>query len=186
MISNGTKIAGGGAAIKLLCFFLPWVLVSCQEQPVASISAWQLATGGAIQTPFGAQPLTAAPDLLLILLAALGSLALVYLVVKQGFALRRAAMAWIGMASLSVVLMLLRFAGAGSSAAAQAGADVQIDLQFGYWTTLFACLMIITGGLIELIGVQATPAGALSSSDPAPAAEPDPPVQVTDSTRPAP
>lgn len=46
------NIARGAKLLALLCFFLPWVTVSCAGQPLITMSGYQLATGGA--SPAGA------------------------------------------------------------------------------------------------------------------------------------
>lgn len=91
-LTGGNKIVGTGASVAVICFFLPWVLVSCGGQPVASISGWQLAAGGSISTGWGSQPIPSSPMLFLVLLAALASLAAVYLAYKQQLRLRSAAL----------------------------------------------------------------------------------------------
>ena len=55
-MSIGRVLSGPAALFVLLCFFLPWVTVSCNNQPVARLSGYQLAAGGEINTGLGAQP----------------------------------------------------------------------------------------------------------------------------------
>lgn len=152
-LSKGNKIIGSAAAIALMCFFLPWVLVSCEDQPVASFSGWQLATGGTVQTSMGAQPfpLEASPVLFLVLLAAAACLALVYFLYQRRIALRKAAYAAIGLAGLSLLILLVKFAGAQAQPPqAGSGIDVQLRLQYGFWGTVLANLAIIAGAVVAL------------------------------------
>lgn len=166
--------AAGG---KLICFFLPWILVSCQNQPVMSVSGWQLAVGSTVQTSFGPQIIEARPDLLLILLAAIASLALGVMVLRGVFALRRAAVAWISLAALSLIWLGVRFAGVEASASAQGGAGVQVQMQFGYWGVVLACWTILIVGALSLRRAPSpVPLASVAPSPPTLVATPDPPV----------
>lgn len=176
---RGIKITGPAAAVATLCFFMPWVLVSCNEQPVASFTGWQLAAGGVVNTALGPQPISASPSLFLILLAALASLGLAFAVYRGLLPIRRAALAWIGLGALSLLLLILRFAGAESQASADAGVEVGIRLRFGYWGTFLANLALVGGGIRELRAARGR-----AALDAAPAAaelplvpEPAPPAE---------
>ena len=45
-LSNGHKVGSSGAGVAMLCFFLPWVMVSCGNQPIASFGGILLMLGG--------------------------------------------------------------------------------------------------------------------------------------------
>jgi hypothetical protein len=148
MLSKGSKIIGPAATVALVCFFLPWILVSCGGQPVASFSGWQLAAGGNVQTGFGAQPVEGSPELFLILLAALGCLALVYFVYQRQIAIRTVAYTAIGSAGLSLLILLAKFSGA-QSRAAEVGITAQ--LQYGFWGTVLGNVAVIIGAVLDLM-----------------------------------
>jgi hypothetical protein len=163
------KITGPAAAAAVLCFFMPWVLVSCNGQPVASFSGWQLAAGGVVDTALGPQPMAGSPSIFLILLAALASLGLAFVIYRGVFDIRRAAFGWVGLGALSLLLLVLKFVGAGSQASQQAGVNVGIDLRFGYWGSFLANLALVGGAVRELRAAR-RPAPALVDLPAAPAA----------------
>ena len=169
---KGIKITGPAAAVAMLCFFMPWVLVSCNEQPVASFTGWQLAAGGVVNTALGPQPISGSPSLFFILLAALASLGLAFAIHRGLLPIRRAAMAWIGLGALSLLLLIFRFAGAESQASADAGVEVGIRLRFGYWGTFLANLALVGGAVRELRAAR----GGAVALDIAPAMAELPPV----------
>ena len=71
MFSRGNKIVAPAASIAFVSFFLPWITVSCSGQTVESVSGFQLAKD------------VNSPELYLVLLAALGILAVVFLVYQD-------------------------------------------------------------------------------------------------------
>jgi len=147
MLPKGNRIIGPAAAIALVCFFLPWVLVSCGGQPMASFSGWQLAAGGNIQTGFGTQPIEGSPVLFLVLLAAIGCLALVYFGYQRQIVTRTGAYIATGLAGASLLILLAKFSGAQSQAT-QPG--VTVKLQYGLWGTVLANVAIIIGAVLDL------------------------------------
>jgi hypothetical protein len=151
-LSKGNKIVGPAAALVLLCFFMPWVLVSCEDQPVATFSGWQLASGGMIQTSLGAQPfpLVGSPSLFLVLLAGAGCLALVYMVYRRRIAPRQSAYGAIGVAVLSLLILFVKFAGAQSQAAQAGPGNAQVRMEYGFWGTVLAYFAIIAGAVMVL------------------------------------
>jgi hypothetical protein len=151
-LTKGNKIIGPAGIVALVCFFMPWVLVSCENQPVASFTGMQLAAGGRVGSGLGAQPLRGSPELFLVLFAAAGCIALVYLAYRGRMAVRRAAAFAIGLAALSLLLMFAKFAGAPGQTS-QMGAAVKLDLQYGFWGSVLANLAIVAGGVIELRSV---------------------------------
>jgi hypothetical protein len=150
MLSKGNKIMAPAASIALLCFFTPWVLVSCENQPVASFTGWQLAAGVTAQSAgINAPPVDSSPVLFLILLAAIACLALVYFVYRGRLAIRQVAYAALGLAGVSLLIMLLKFVNAESQTG-QGGISVQLRLQYGFWGTVLAQLAIIVGSVVDL------------------------------------
>jgi energy-converting hydrogenase Eha subunit E len=166
MQARSPQVAGFAAAGKLVCFFLPWILVSCQGEPVMSVSGWQIATGSTIQTAFGPQVLDPSPDLMVIVLAALGSLALAFLVIRRSFSLRIAAIAWTTIATLSAAWLMLRFIGVEESAQNRGGMGVQIQMQYGYWGTLLASFALVAAGVMGLRFKQPLATASLPAVEP--------------------
>jgi hypothetical protein len=141
MLSKLTKshrIIGPSAGVSLLAFFLPWVLVSCEGQPVASFSGFQLAFGGAVNTQMGVIPVNASFDLLLLLAGVVAILVMIFMV-YQGRMLAARTMRFITIiVGVNALILLWRALTAGASASAQGGPTVEVSLQLGYWITLLA------------------------------------------------
>ena len=90
--ANVKKFRWTTFALILLCFFLPFVQVSCREQKMMSITGFQLAFGTELEEPqmFGppkTRPLAGEPLVLLTLLAALVGLGCSFIKGKLGFLL---------------------------------------------------------------------------------------------------
>jgi len=164
-LTKGNKVVATAASVALVCFFLPWVLVSCGGQPVASISGWQLAAGGSINTGWSSQPIPGSPVLFLVLLAALASLASVYLVYKGQLKLRTAALTALASGAVALLTLLARFSGAQSETGSM---GVSAQLEVGFWGTVLAHVAIVAGGLLDLKAAQS--GEALGTGDTPPAA----------------
>ncbi|MBW4616223.1 MAG: hypothetical protein KME21_23705 [Desmonostoc vinosum HA7617-LM4] len=57
LLENGKKVSASLFAVILICFFLPFVTVSCDNRPVFQMSGVEMATGKTVSTPdiFGSQ-----------------------------------------------------------------------------------------------------------------------------------
>ena len=146
--SKGFKVGSSGAALVILCFFLPWILVSCGGQ-TTRISGWDLATGAEIRSGFMSQPVESQPGLFLVLLAGLGVIALAYFAYKRcrlrkvtdGFGL-------IVLGAIPLAILLLNFVGAKEAAAKEG--IYYIDFQLGLWGTIIGFMIVIVGGVLNL------------------------------------
>lgn len=151
MIFKGNKIIGSAGVAALVCFFLPWVTISCQDQMVASLSGWNLAAGGMVETALGPQVIDGTPLLFLVLLGALGCLMVVYRTRQGWLAMRKAAFMALGFAGVSLLILFAKFFGAQGQISREAEMDVQIHLQYGLWGTLLSNGAIIAGAVHALI-----------------------------------
>jgi hypothetical protein len=84
MLSNGYKVSSSSAALAIVCFFLPWVMVSCSGQPLLSLSGWDLAAGKTLETGFGSEKMPGEPLMFLALLPGLAVFGLAYLTSVRG------------------------------------------------------------------------------------------------------
>jgi hypothetical protein len=158
MFSKKGRLIGTGGMVALWAFFLPWVLVSCQDQPIASLSGWRLAAGGTIQIPGGgAQPLDSSPSLFLVLLTAIICIALAVRVYQGQTVLRRAAFGAIGLALLSLALLFIKFVGI----LFQSEQGPQVQTRYGFWATVLALIAIVVGGIKDLGKREAAAAAAV-------------------------
>lgn len=150
MLPTGNKIIGSASVVVIICFFLPWVLVSCEGQAVASFSGWQLAAGGNIPTALGSQPMEGSPVLFLILLAAIGCLAIIYLIYRRQLALQIGSFAAIGLAVLSLLIMLFKMISFQSDGNETNFMNIEVRYQFGLFGTVLGYLGIIAGAALTL------------------------------------
>lgn len=51
LLKNGKKLSASLFALVLICFFLPFVTISCDNRPVGEISGIELATGKTVSAP---------------------------------------------------------------------------------------------------------------------------------------
>jgi hypothetical protein len=151
-LSKGNRIISPAASVAIICFFLPWVLVSCDNRPVGTFSGWQLATGSApdvssITMP--SVPVESSPSLFLILLAAIGCLVVVFLVYQGQMARRMGAYLAIGLSILSLLVMLFKFI-QGQASAGDAPVPVALTPRLGAIGTVLAYIAIIIGASLDL------------------------------------
>lgn len=144
--SKGYKIGSSGAALAILCFFLPWVLVSCGPLEV-KMSGWQLAVGTTIGESDFAQRIPGKPVLFLVLLAGFGVLALAYLAYKRGTLTLIDGYGPIGLGVLPLVILLVQFSGSKEQAAQQ---GLYFEYQFGFWGVVVGYIAVIVGGIFNL------------------------------------
>ncbi len=145
-LSRGYKVGSGGAAVAILCFFLPWVLVSCGGEPVR-VSGWELATGTTPGGGYGAQA-SGDPLLFLVLAAGLGVLALAYRAYERGRATQADGYGLIGLGALPLAILLYRFSGLREQAASY---GFVVEYQPGFWGVVGGYLVVIVGGILDLV-----------------------------------
>jgi len=187
-MANLARIA---KVIALLLFVLPWVTISCAEQPLITMSGVDLATGhvmmhnpmtGATESPPGAQ----GGDIWVILAALLIVAGLAATFVLKGRKGLIADMAGAGLAALALAYtVLVRIPGAAHSGAAgpagpvgaggpspeQIAQMIHINVQIGFWLTLLALVAAI---VFDFLAMKQAPPAAYAAA-PAPPAEPPPP-----------
>lgn len=152
MLPTGNKIIGSSAGVVLVCFFLPWILISCEGQTVATFSGWDLAVGGAVQTTFIDQPVLGSPMLFLVLMAAIACLILVGLVFVRLLPLAVGTYAASGLAMLGLLVLVFKLITA-QPLVDQPGIPVKIDIhyQYGLWGTILGHLGVIVGASLNLL-----------------------------------
>jgi len=159
----GRYISGAAGAIIVLCFFLPWVSVSCAGQPVGELSGLDLASGSQI-----------VPEdlkIYLIPLAGLIVLGLVALVVRRAIseeasaggqiftALLAALILWLKWNDMSVESGSLDFMEALTSEATgiRGGNIFTISTEIGLYGTILGLLLVLVGAAVALIISRSSP-----------------------------
>lgn len=141
----------------LLCFFLPFVNLSCSGQTIMSLTGFQPITGAEIKEPdmFGQnmmgqndnmnqknEEVSSQPMALLAFVAALAAL-LISLLKKKTTTLINVILSVLGF----IFLILLKFNIDGDAQLNTAGQGViTLDYQFGYW---FSVLLFIGGAVLS-------------------------------------
>jgi len=153
MLPTGNKIIGAASGVVIICFFLPWILVSCEGQPVASLSGWQLAVGTNVQNTLQSPPtppIEGSPVLFLVLLAAIGCLAIIYLIYRRQLVLQIGSFGAIGLAVLSLLILLFKMVDAQPDLQQTDFVNIETHYQSGLFGTILGYLGIIVGAVLNL------------------------------------
>lgn len=152
------KISPALYGIILICFFLPFVNLSCSGQTIMKLTGFQLITGTEVKQPdmfgqdmFGqnnntmdkkSEEIEAQPMALFAFLAALAAL-LVSLVKKKPTAIITVVISVLGF----IFLLLLKINIDGDAELNAGGQGViTLDYQFGYW---FSFLLFLAGAVLN-------------------------------------
>jgi hypothetical protein len=132
---RGHAISAPGAALAIVCFFLPWVSQSCGNEPPRVRSGWELAADG---------------DRLVLLvpLTALAALVLALLAWRRGYATGRDGVASTGLGALALLFLFWKFGG-------EPPEGVVRDVLYGLWATAAASIAIVIGGVMDLVAPPA-------------------------------
>jgi len=145
-LSRGYKVSTPGAGVAAICFFLPWILVSCNRQPVAQLSGWDLAAGTTVGSGFSAQQIPGTPLIFLVFLAALGVFALAYFALQRGYLTKLDGFGLIGIGALPLLMLFYQFSGSQAEAARQ---GYRIEFQYGLWGLVLGYIAVIVGGIMN-------------------------------------
>lgn len=147
-MTTALRVARIATLIALLGFAFPWVLVSCEGEPVGRLSGFNLATGGLpLQVSASSLVHEGHPDLWVTLsLAAVIAGLFVSILVKS----RAAIVGLLTAAAIALVASAIGVASLGSGARVadqptgqSAGAGGQTQLQYGYFITVIGLLTAI-------------------------------------------
>lgn len=150
---RGNYISGPAAVLVLLFFFLPWVTVSCNGQPLGQFSGYDLAAGVPVSTLVGSEALSPLgglpgdPALFLVPLVALITLLWVILAfVKREWEVYTGA-GTVAAAVLGVLVLVWRWL----VIPAQPIELVAISYEPAMWLTLVGLVGIILGGSVSIV-----------------------------------
>lgn len=155
--TTGTSIAGLAAVIVIVGFFLPWIAVSCDSQPLLVLTGDQLARGGVFETELGQETdnMPGSP----LLFVTLGSAIVIFSILVVLFITGRARdvlgvlqLVLGALGSLAMLLALLKLKqgwntegiGLGS------GSGLVVRLRYGFWLTTAGLASVIAGGIVSL------------------------------------
>lgn len=149
------KVSSPLFLLALLCFFLPFVKVSCQGQPVASFTGVQLATGTDLTQPgtgiFGQRQNRRIPADVRVLLTALCAIAGAFVGrLRLG---SRAAAAFSAVAAVTgVVSLFLLKSKTDGEVLSQGGGVLQVEYGLGF--VLVCLLLLAAAGLNAMVYSQ--------------------------------
>jgi hypothetical protein len=160
--TKGNKIISPAATIALVAFFMPWVLVSCEGQAMGSFSGWQLANGVSPQEAGTSMQMTvdSSPILFLVLFAAIGCLAVVFFVYRQQLEPRIGAFVSFGLAALSLIVILFKYA-QQPSGAEEMNVQISLEPRLGLILTILAYVGVIVGASMDIMATGGWKLGEL-------------------------
>jgi hypothetical protein len=138
-LSSGYKITSSGLLVSLICFFLPWVMQSCGNEPMREYSGLQLAIGsGSAGEGYKGN--------VFVLLTFVAVFVILYFVIQYtGGSLTTRDTYGILVTSAVVLLILFQqFLTAPSE-------GVNRQVLYGLWGYITGWLLILIGGVVNLV-----------------------------------
>lgn len=133
MKNPAKKISPALFGISLICFFLPFITISCQQQPIANLTGVQLATGTDIKQPrfFGKetkeQKIPADPLALMALVSGVVGLGTSFIKAK------RSAIAPAGAGAAGFILLLMLKSKIDNEIVKQGQGLILVSYGLGFW-----------------------------------------------------
>lgn len=155
-MSKGRLFSTSAAFVVLICFFLPWITVSCSEQEIATMSGLDLAVGTDIDLGVGREEVE--PDLIIFIvpLAALVVMGLVLLSAVDIFPGSLTAAGQVAAASIG--LLVLAYKWLDSRGGTPESDLVSFSPEIGLWGVVIGLIAIIVGATFSLLAAaQSTP-----------------------------
>jgi hypothetical protein len=155
--STGHEIAIAGACVALICFFLPWVLVSFVGQSFTEFSGWQLASGATLTFYFQSHDVPAMPILFVIPLLAIGAMVVALLARQRAFLGRLPDdLDMIGGGVISLLILFIGFLYSQQQFASNPslqpliGSLLSFEYRIGLYGVALGNLAIIVGSVLNL------------------------------------
>ena len=147
-MSTGRIISSSAAFVVLVCFFLPWISVSCSEQEIATLSGYDLVTGTDIDLGVGTEEVE--PDLIFLAvpLAALVVLGLVLISALGVFPGSLAAAGQVAVSSIGLLVLAFKWLEAKSDSSDIS--FVSFSPEIGVWGVVVGLIVIIVGAILSL------------------------------------
>jgi hypothetical protein len=151
-------LSGGGAAIAVIAFFLPWISVSCdvasspRNSRLAEFSGFDLASGPKLQTPFGIQQGDPTPLLWLVLVGAVAAVCCALLIKSSG----SAAITVLCSAAIGLAPLFITWVSNPNAQRSTSGANlVRVSMEAGLWLTLFGLASALATSVVVLLAAAA-------------------------------
>jgi hypothetical protein len=144
--NNARKLSPAIFGIVIICFFLPFVNVTCQGQKVASFSGFQLVGGTTIEQSGGwggkqVRNVSGEPLALFAFLATIAGLALSF------YRRDKSAIAPAAVSGIGLILLLVLKSKLDSDILKQGGGMLQLEYSVGFWMAfiLYLAAMVLNG-----------------------------------------
>lgn len=149
--------------VVLICFFLPWVNVSCQGQKVVSFTGIQLITGTTVEEPqmFGPKKerkVNGEPLAILTFLVVITGLGLGFLKNKKGTIISTV------VGGIGTIILLLLKSKLDNDVLRETGGMLQLDYGIGFYFTLILFLSAIVVNVYPIIQGKGVPLHQIKSS----------------------
>ena len=171
-MSTGFKISTPAIIAVLVCFFVPWLAVSCGGAEI-TMSGYDLAAG----VPDGSGGRTEGEAIFwVVLAAAIACLGLALLIYFNTLPRFTAILLQVLLSGTSLVIIIVKWSG---YRAQEAG--VLIEPRFGLWGTIVGLVGVIAGGVIDLLSSERSGRpgpGRVSGPGPRPRSRTVPPPPV--------
>jgi hypothetical protein len=140
MDTTGKKVGGIGGLGMVVCFFLPWVLVSCGGQSIATLSGWDLAAGK--EFGFNRAPMEGDAIFFLVLLCGIAAVTVSWF---KGLNLQNSqtGYALMGAGALALLVFIIKLTTMRNEYAQY---NVDVEYQFGFFGVILSSLAVIYGG----------------------------------------
>lgn len=145
--STGHKTGSSGASLVIVCFFMPWILVSCGAGQPMQFSGWDLAAGTTVNTGFGTEKLPGTPAIFIIIFAALAAIVLAYLAYQRGHITSLDRFGLIGLGSVPLITMFSQLSKLSEQATRE---GFLVENQFGLWGCVLGLILMLAGGVINM------------------------------------
>src|SRR5690349_17177072 len=139
-LPTGYKIASPGLLAGLVCFFLPWVLQSCGNQPMQPYTGLQLAVGNGVE---GGK--FTGNVLVLLTFVALILLIIFFFQAASRGSLKAQDTYGVVLASVLVLVILFQ------QFLTTPGKGVNRELLYGLWGYILGWLLVLIGGVVNLV-----------------------------------
>jgi hypothetical protein len=139
-LSSGYKIASPGLILSLLCFFLPWVLQSCGNQPLQEYSGLQLALGnGGGENGYNGNPF--------VLLTFVAIFIILYFAIQSSRRASLTARDGYGVLGTSALVLLFLF----QQYITTPDEGVNREVLPGLWGYVLGWLLALIGGVVNIV-----------------------------------
>lgn len=151
----GRTLSFQGALLALICFFLPWVTVSCGDR-TSTLSGLKMAFGGTVETNQGPEQRDPDVFMLFVFLCGIILLLLVIFAWVRSVQSRGLSIALIALSGISLLILALRYMNQQTDTTGDV--PIYVTYHAGFWGTVIGYLLGLVGGVLDLVVRPSKPA----------------------------